>query len=128
MNTLTIKDQKLNGETANEIQLEFDKRNINLKELIEARVREEVKKYSHSSNLPYQGLVTPKEIETTLNKEKKLKRIDIEKQVYVALDGFQKNRFFVLINDQQIDDLDFYINIEEVEYVSFLRLTPLVGG
>jgi len=59
---------------------------------------------------------------------KKGATIDAEKQTYVALDAFQKNGFFMLVNDYQVGDLHEEILVDEHTKVSFVRLTPLVGG
>jgi hypothetical protein len=54
--------------------------------------------------------------------------VDPEKQVFVAWDAFQKNRFFVMIDNKQVADLDETILVDASTKVSFLRLMPLVGG
>jgi hypothetical protein len=45
-----------------------------------------------------------------------------------ALEAFEGNRFLLLVNDCQAESLDDEIVIEPGTCVSFLKLTPLVGG
>ena len=76
------------------------------------------------------GLIQPARAERVLNgyKMKKGDLIDAEKQTYVALDAFQKNGFFILVDDQQVENLKEEILINDDTKISFVRLTPLVGG
>lgn len=76
------------------------------------------------------GLIQPTAAEKILNgfKLKKRKLIDAEKQMYIALDAFQKNGFFVLVDDLQADTLEQRVDIRPTNTVSFIKLTPLVGG
>ena len=75
-------------------------------------------------------MVQPEETERVLNgfRMKKKRAIDPEKQYYVALDAFQKNGFFILVDDYQVDDLQEEILVDDTTKVSFVRLTPMVGG
>ena len=76
------------------------------------------------------GLVQPTETESALNgyRMKTRRQVDAEKQVYVAPDAFQKNGYFVFINDMQAESLDQEVVVTEDLKVSFVKLTPLVGG
>jgi hypothetical protein len=53
---------------------------------------------------------------------------DIEAMVGVALAGFERGRFFVLVNDRQVTVLDEAVPLADTTEVTFLRLTPLRGG
>lgn len=130
MKSILIKDQTIGSKSTYEIEIEVSKKEISLKELIEMRVIKEVDRYNSNNEKPYLGLVIPTEQEAILNtnKEKKERKIDMEKQIYVALDGFQKNRFFVLIDDRQLEDLEERIKIGVINEIHFIKLTPLVGG
>jgi len=80
--------------------------------------------------MKYNGLVIPEKVERLLNQKKNTarKKVDFEKQSYVALDGFIKNQFFVIINDKQVESLDQEVNLASVKDIEFIKLTPLVGG
>jgi len=128
--TLTIKDENLSGKILQEMQIAFLSETVKVKEIIEARVRKEVEIYNRKLPEYFNGLIEPTDAEKTINgyklRDKKL--IDAEKQVYVALDAFQKNGFFVLADDQQCSSLEQSIQLHSNTKISFVKLTPLVGG
>jgi len=101
-----------------------------VKEIIEARVYAEVEAYNQKLPEYFNGLVQPSDTERTLNgyKLRTPRKIDPEKQAYVALDAFQKNGYFILIDDQQAETLEQEILVGTDTSVSFVQLTPLVGG
>lgn len=128
---LLIKDETAIGKTLNEMELSLPSSTITVKELIYQRVLAEVKAFNKKTGDYFYGLVRPKEAEVALNgyrmKDSSL-FVDPEKQYYVALDAFQKNGFFILINDRQVEDLDEALQLSETTQVSFVKLTQLVGG
>lgn len=127
---LTIKDETFTGEIINEVQIELDSEVITVKDLIISRVIREVDLYNRKSNEKYNGLVVPADEEKYLNgyKLKKKRTIDAEKQIYVALNAFKTNGFFMLINDVQAETLEQEVIIKPDSTVSFIKLTPLIGG
>jgi hypothetical protein len=128
MNTLVIKDEAASGKVLNEIALKFENEYISVKELIAKRIENEVDRYQNDlASYKTKGLVLPTDLEKRLNK-KQTKQIDVEKQIYVALNAFNNNGFFILIDDEQVDDLDQKFLVDELTKVSFVKLTPLVGG
>lgn len=129
MNIL-IKDEQLNGTITNQFEIEIQDSYISTKELIEKRVTFEVENYNKKLPNYFNGLVEPSDAERTLNgfKLKPKQIIDIEKQVYIALDAFQKNNFFILVDNQQLEELDQKVYLNKHSNVSFIKLTPLVGG
>jgi len=46
----------------------------------------------------------------------------------LALDGFERNAFFLLVDGQQLTELDEVIPFRPTSNVTFVRLLPLVGG
>ena len=128
MNTLVIKDEAVSGKVLNEISLKFENEYITVKELIAKRIENEVERYQHDlSNYRIKGLVLPTDLETRLNRKDSIK-IDVEKQVYIALDAFKNNGFFILIDDEQVEHLEEKFLVDETTNVSFVKLTPLIGG
>jgi hypothetical protein len=129
MNIL-IKDEKLNGTITNQFELEIENLTISTQELIEKRVIHEVETYNNKLPDFYRGLVEPTNAERTLNgfKLKPKQIIDVEKQIYIALDAFQKNGFFILVDNQQLEELDQMVNLQSHSKISFVKLTPLIGG
>ncbi len=128
--TLAIKDENFAGKILHEVLVGFNSETVTVKEIIEARVRKEVENYNNRLPEYYNGLIEPNDAEKTINgfKLRSKKPIDGEKQVYVALDAFQKNGFFVLIDNNQSTSLDQAVNLTAGTHISFVKLTPLVGG
>ncbi len=128
--TVTINDSTGTGKITNSIDLFFKHELITVKELIEARVIKEVKDFNERQPEYFNGLVQPTRAEQTLNgyRLRERKKIDAEKQVYIALDAFQKNGYFVLIDDKQADSLGQEVLLTSSSTINFVKLTPLVGG
>lgn len=125
---IKISDQSLSGEIQNSIEVNLTKVTSPSK-IITARVTKEVDKYNSKSQSVFNGLVQPIHQERILNEQaSKFKSIDVEKQIYVALDAFQKNGFFILVDDCQVTTLDQQIEITQTSQINFIKLTPLVGG
>lgn len=128
--TITVRDEALSGEILNEIRLDVKSEHIRVKDIIAARVESEVNAYNAKLPDYFKGLIKPTEAEETLNgyKLKERKPIDVEQQVFVAYDAFQKNGYFVLVDDQQVDDLEQEVRVSPETGISFVKLTPLIGG
>jgi len=128
--TITIKDETFAGKVLHELNLEFDTKTVTVKDIITERVLKEVEHYNNKLPEYFKGLIQPNAAEKTLNgyKLKTRKKIDGEKQVYTALDAFQKNGFFVLIDNLQSESLAQKVELSEDTSISFVQLTPLVGG
>lgn len=128
--TLTIKDETAGGQTINELKVSFASELITVKEIIKARVTAEVDTYNNRMPEYFKGLVQPGDAERTLNgyKLKEKRKVDAEKQCLVAWDAFQKNGFFMLIDNIQSESLEQMIVINADTNISFIKLTPLVGG
>ena len=75
--------------------------------------------------------ITPEDKELLLNDKfnpSKRRTIDAEKQVYVALDSFEKNRYFILVNEKQVLSLEEELDLSLTNEVVFIKLVQLVGG
>ncbi len=127
---LSVRDEDFSGKLLQEISIGLSVERISVKDIIEARVRQEVENYNNKQPEYYNGLIEPTDAEKTVNgyRLKKKKVIDAEQQVYIALNAFQQNRFFILVDDQQCDSLDQQIKLDADKKISFVKLTPLVGG
>jgi hypothetical protein len=81
---------------------------------------------------PFNGLVTPTPAERQLNSARTgkttVREIDWKKQYETACDAFNRNGFFILVDDHQAEALDETIALRADTTVSFVKLTPLVGG
>ena len=127
---ITITDEKLNGSVTQQFEIEIESETISAKELIEKRVQSEVTDYNNKLPEYFNGLIEPGEAEKTLNgyKMKARQKIDAEKQIFIALAAFQKNVFFILVDDKQIEELNQKIKLQQNSKISFVKLTPLIGG
>ena len=128
--TLTIHDESATGETLLELTLTVSAERITVRDLIRQRVWHEVEEYNRRKPDTFRGLVQPTDSERTLNgyKLKQPRAIDATTQLAKAIDAFQGNRIIMLVDDHQVESLDEEIALRPNTRVSFLRLTPLVGG
>jgi len=130
MASVTVRDESRPGRVVGELVLEGLPERITLRELIRTRVREEVAIANLERDKPRHLLVQPLDAEVTLNgyRLSSPRLIDWEKQAQVAIEAFEANGFFVLVDDRQVDELDTPVELTPDSVVRFLRLTPLVGG
>ena len=128
--TLTVRDETTSGEVQDAITLEFLTDEITIRELIRERVYQEVKDYNVRRGETFRGLVQPTDAEKTLNgfKLKKPRMLDWKPQFEKACEAFESNTVIVLVDDKQAETLDEQFTITPKTEVSFLKLTPLVGG
>ena len=128
-----IRDETATGTPVHEFPLEFENDRISVRDLIRERVYQEVTEYNFRSRREggvFRGLVQPTDAERTLNgfRLPKDRDIDWEAQFARAIDAFGRNGFFILVDDRQAEALDEAIDISPSTQVSFVKLTPLVGG
>jgi hypothetical protein len=127
---VTIRDETTQGQTTNELTLEFLDERVTVRELIRGRVYQEVTEYNARQAGLFKGLVQPKDAERTAGgfRLKTQRRLNWEEQYRKAIEAFGRNGFLILLDDRQLDDLDEVIELRHDATVSFLRLVPLVGG
>jgi hypothetical protein len=128
--TLTIHDEWATGETLLVLTLKVSSERITVRDLICQRVSHEVEEYNRRRPDTFRGLVQPTDSERTLNgyRLKQPRAIDVSTQLAKAIDAFRGNQIIVLVDDRQVESLDEEITPGPNTRVSFLRLTPLVGG
>ena len=128
--TLTIHDESATGETLLELTLNVSVERITVRDLIRQRVCHEVEEYNRRKPDTFRGLVQPTDSERTLNgyRLKQPRPLDANTQLAKAIDAFQGNQIIMLVDDRQVESLDEEITLRANTRVSFLRLTPLVGG
>jgi len=132
MGHFIIKDETLFGEVLQEHRLEIPQTTITLRDIISARVGEEVRRRNARTNEHFRFLIDVSQEESRLNKALKsvvgTKPIAPAKPIAKALEAFEANAFFVLVGDRQVESLDEVIVAERELDVSFVKLTPLIGG
>ena len=132
---LTIRDESATGNVTNELTLDVLDETITVRELIRSRVYQEVSDYNlrqrTNAGTTFRGLVTPSDAEKTLNGAMKLRKpreVDWKDQFEKACEAFERNGFFVLVDDKQAESLDETVTLRHDTRVSFVKLVPLVGG
>lgn len=128
--TLKITDETAGGKVLNEVNVSFANELTTIQDIIKARVFAEVDAYNNKMPEYYRGLIQPSDAETTLNgfRLKAKRKVDGEQQYLTALNAFQKNGYFVLIDNIQGESLDQMVVVNSNTSISFIKLTPLVGG
>lgn len=128
--TLTIHDETTAGQKVNTFTLACLTERLTVRELLRARIWQEVQDHNQSQREVFRGLVQPTDTERTLNgfKFSKPRQLNWEEQFRRAVEAFERNGFFVLVGDRQAESLDEEFEIKADTEVSFVKLTPLVGG
>jgi hypothetical protein len=128
--TLTIHDETTSGQRMNSSTLECLTERMTVRELIRARIYQEVQDYNLKEPEYFRGLVEPSEAERTLNgfKLRAKRKIDWQEQFRRACEAFERNGFFVLVGDRQATSLDEEFEVKVDTEVSFVKLVPLIGG
>lgn len=122
---IAVKEELLDGKIISEWLFDWNETSITLEDLIIAKVEkqlEEKESLMHAS---------PNLMERILNQEKKEKailKIDRKSAIAEAIKAFKQNRFFVLVDGNQIDELTTKLEIKFNSTIQFIRLTPLIGG
>lgn len=101
---------------------------LTLRELIGRRIRQEIERHKEHPGEVFAGLVQPEEPERILNGVAERRTPDWEAQVRAACSSFERNGFLVLVDDEQVTDLDAPLRLRAGSKVSFVKLTPLIGG
>ena len=131
--TLQIQDETTAGERLAALALQLTSERVTVRELIRARVHQEVRAFNTQANLGggrFFGLVQPSDAERELNgyRMREPRRIDPERQTEVALSAFERGHVLLLVDDRQVEDLDDELVLRPRTAVTFLKLVPLVGG
>ena len=128
--TLRVNDETTSGHKTNTLTLAGLADRLSVRELIRARINQEVSEFNQREPDCFCGLVAPVEAERTDHgyRLRHRRKIDGEQQLARALEAFQHKGFCVLINDQLAQGLDEEIEVKGDTEVAFVKLAPLVGG
>ena len=131
--TVCVRDETATGSVTNELTLDVLSESITVRELIRSRVYQEVQDYNlrqRQGDASFRGLVTPTDAERALNgvRLRTPREVDWKQQFDKACDAFDRNGFFVLVDDRQAESLDEPVTLRHDTRVSFVKLVPLVGG
>ena len=109
----------------------FEVSEVTAREIVRARVIEEVLRYNTDERLPTRvGLIALDPREQALNAPRPTRRkpLDPAQQVETALAAVRAGRVVILFNGEQVRDLDAPLLVTPVSEARFLRLVPLAGG
>ncbi len=128
--TITIHDETSSGQKTHSFTLECLTERMTVRELIRARIYQEVQDYNTREPEYFRGLVEPTQAERTLNgyRLRERRKLDWQEQFQRAVEAFERNGFFVLVGDKQAERLDDDFEVKVDTEVSFVKLLPLVGG
>ena len=128
--TLTIHDETASGQKTNTFTIDCLTERLSVRELIRARIYQEVQDYNLREPEYFRGLVEPSAAERVLNgyKLKAKRKIDWEEQFQRALEAYERNGFFVLVGNRQAESLDEEFVVQVDTEISFVKPVPLVGG
>lgn len=137
--TLIFKDETLSGNLIQEMSLPIEAETLTLREIIMLRVEEEIRRMQDEQTRHFLvALSDLSEQERLLNGNKwtgpnaknstQPAGPDPEAQGYRALEAFKRNAYFVLVDNKQVDELETSIRLTDETVVSFVKITPLVGG
>ena len=130
--TITVRDEVLGAPALPAFELTLPERSLTARELIQERVRAEIPTHDeHHREALFRGLVQPSGSRPEGGGGYRLRpghRIDAEAQCAQALQAFESKGFLLLVGDRQVVSLDELIALDDDLAVTFLKLTPLVGG
>lgn len=133
--SVLVEDKVAGKPPSQKYQLQLPDDRILVRDLIRLYVIDQVERF----NLKVASNQTPidcssrhqGEEERVLNPSRPIKnqrRRECEAECERAFSAFSANGFFLLVDGNQVNDLDEVIEIKSDTSISFLRLTPLVGG
>jgi len=123
-----IRDESVPRSEVVEALLELSSAKLTARDLISERVRMEVDhRLVDEDGRATPALIAPTKKEALLNRVTR-KSIDADIQVELALKAFSANGFVLLVDDKQVETLEEQIEMTPNTVVTFLKLTPLVGG
>ncbi|UOY01694.1 hypothetical protein [Blastococcus sp. PRF04-17] len=127
MATVTFRDETATGKSLHSFDVPDVPDSITVRELVRLRVREEVARHNAAPGSEYRGLVRPADAADGARRHAP-RRLDWEVQADVACWAFERNGFFVLVADRQVESLEEVVDLTVASDVAFVKLVPLVGG
>jgi hypothetical protein len=138
---LDVNDE-FSGIASDFARIDFARPTITVRDLIHERVRLELERIEALRKIGSYAL-TPTPEEQRLNAACRPSQLadamlgdddagpDVSKgqrQMRAAEEAFEQGRYYVLLDDRQVEDLDQVIDLASVKQATFLLLTPLRGG
>lgn len=130
MHAIELQIQSTSGVIEKYIHLQLARQQMTLVDLFRQQIQVRLLAWQcqHKVNvIDYQLDQYEKSLNTQQNSAW-FKQLEIEQQIEQAIIFFKKQRFIVLVDDQQIQSLEQKFVITEHSVIQFIRLIPLIGG
>ncbi|MEM6346135.1 MAG: hypothetical protein AAF927_19760 [Bacteroidota bacterium] len=114
----------------NRFCLTFKGKFVSIREIIAARVIHEALQSQTLPSVVGPRLVEPLPIQRFLSGRSfpiQSQTVDVEKQVFRALDAFKTRAYVVFVDDIECKALDLIVKIEDAPDISFVIFQPLIG-
>jgi hypothetical protein len=122
---LTIHDETTSGERRQSLTLHLPEPTITARELIRARVFEEVRVYNAALPEHFLGVQsTSTEREVNGYEFREQRKLDWHAQNRAALEAFDRSGFVLLVDDRPVESLDEEIRVQPQTQVTFLKWAP----
>jgi hypothetical protein len=127
---VTITDASVSGQRLHSFTLDTLVERMSVREIIRARIYQEVRDHNQAQGAVFRGLVEPAGAERVRDGSKtpQGRQIDWEEQYRRACEAFESNGFFLLVGDRQAESLEERFTVGVETEVQFVKLMPLVGG
>lgn len=124
---LTVQDRSLDGSSRNELTLEFLTERITVRELIRSHVFQTVSEANAGRVRHWAGLDRAA-LKPSPRDDGKPRPLDWQAQFERAVRAFNTGTLVIVVDGRQMEMLEQEIELRVDSAVSFLRLTPLIGG
>lgn len=130
---LQVYDKPLTGDPELRRSLSFGSDWVTGADLIRRRIEDEIAESWHEISHNQEGRTTLAAgkgwlVAPDLARENPPPGEIIERHINFALEAFQQDGFFMIVDDTQVTDLDRPLNLRSDSRVVFIRLKPLVSG
>lgn len=127
--SVLIEDKIAGNSSSNKYELELPADRMKVRDLIRAYVIDAVERFNQTPiDRSSRNQSREEMILNPARPTKHTQRRDCEAECNHAFKAFSSNGFFLLVDGNQVSDLDEEVVIKADTTISFLRLTPLVGG
>lgn len=129
MATITITDTSTDLTTRETFSLDFLTERVTVRELIRSRVYQAVSEHNAAARKRFLEWVEAGAAGGRRNPSAhEPASIDWEAHYQSALGAFEKGHYLIFVDSQPARDLDAELELAAETEITFLRMTPLIGG
>lgn len=128
--TLAIFDETVRGERMHTARVKLASEQCTVRQLLEQRVAQEVRRYNLERPVCARMLVRPHDADETAQgfRQRQHRDLDATRALAAALDAFTSQSLTVQVNGQLIKDLDQALTLSPSSEVVFVSLMSITGG